>query len=458
MKINKDFINKYNVSGPRYTSYPPANFFHTGFTAQDYVREIEASNDQTPENISIYIHIPFCPQRCHFCGCSTVIAQKKSIVERYIDAMKQEIKNVSSHLNLNRKVTQIHWGGGTPNSISMLFIKDIMDYIKSIFTLAENAEIAMECSPAYLEYSHIDELAEMGFNRLSLGIQDFREDVLQVVNRRGSKHPVRSLVNYLRLKGFRGINLDFIYGLPLQTVESFKETLKKAIEIRPDRLVTFSYAHVPWVKTAQKQLEKIGLPGPEEKMDMYLSGIDLMEKAGYTFLGIDHFVLPDDNLAIAYNNKKLHRNFQGYCTLETTGQVYGFGASSISQLYGAYAQNFKDFPKYIELIEQNGYAIERGYKLNKDELIVRSVVNSIMCNGLLDFDQIAHQFQMTAAEIKEVIQFDPSKFEEFIADDLLDLNGSQIRVHENGHLFERNIAMALDPALKKGENVYSRTV
>lgn len=458
MNINKDFINKYNVSGPRYTSYPPANFFHTGFTASDYVAEIEASNHQTPENISLYIHIPFCPQRCHFCGCSTVIAQKKSIVERYIDALKQEIRNVSSHLNLNRKVTQIHWGGGTPNSISMLFIKDIMDFIRSIFTLAANAEIAMECSPAYLEYSHIDQLAEMGFNRLSLGIQDFREDVLQVVNRKGSKHPVKDLVKYLRLKGFRGINLDFIYGLPLQTVNSFSETLKKAIEIRPDRLVTFSYAHVPWVKTAQKQLEKIGLPGPDEKMEMYLNGIDLMEKSGYTFLGIDHFVLPDDDLAIAFKNKKLHRNFQGYCTLETTGQVYGFGASSISQLWGAYAQNYKDFPKYIELIEQNGYAIERGYQLNRDELIVRSVVNSIMCNGILNFYEIASQFNLTKEEIKSIIQFDPEKFKDFITDGLIDLDSTQIRVRENGHLFERNIAMALDPALKKGENVYSRTV
>lgn len=458
MIVNKDFINKYNVSGPRYTSYPPANFFHTGFNASDYVAQIEASNNQNPENISLYIHIPFCPQRCHFCGCSTVIAQKRSIVERYLDAMKQEIRNVSSHLDLNRRVTQIHWGGGTPNSISMKFIKDIMDFIKSVFTLDKNAEIAMECSPAYLEFSHIDQLAEMGFNRLSLGIQDFREDVLKAVNRQGSKHSVKDLVDYLRRKGFRGINLDFIYGLPLQTVQSFSETLEKAIEIRPDRLVTFSYAHVPWVKQAQKQLEKIGLPGPDDKMEMYLNSIAQMEKAGYTFLGIDHFVLPDDDLAVAFKNKKLHRNFQGYCTLETTGQVYGFGASSISQLWGAYAQNFKDFPKYIELIEQNGYAIERGYALTKDEQIIRSVVNSIMCNGLLQFDEIAGQFKMTKEELKKTIQFDLSKFDTLLSDGLVEINSSAIKVCENGHLFERNIAMALDPALKKGENVYSRTV
>lgn len=458
MIVNSGFLSKYNVSGPRYTSYPPANFFHTGFTTSDYVKEIEASNKQTPENISLYIHIPFCPQKCHFCGCTTVIAQKKSIVERYIAAMKQEMKNVASHLDLNRKVTQIHWGGGTPNSISMNFIREIMDSVKGIFTIAENAEIAMECSPSYLEYSHIDQLADMGFNRLSLGIQDFREDVLKAVNRQGSRHLVKNLVEYLRNKGFRGINLDFIYGLPLQTPESFKETLNNAAEIRPDRIVTFSYAHVPWVKKAQAQLEKIGLPGPEEKMEMLVNSIAQLEQAGYISIGIDHFVLPDDDLAIAFKNKKLHRNFQGYCTLQTTGQVYGFGASSISQLWGAYAQNYKDFPRYIDQVEKTGYAIERGYKLNRNEQIVRSVINSIMCNGLLSFNEIASQFQTTENEIKKIVQFNDLKFKDIVADGIMEVNQSGIKFHEHGLMFARNVAMLLDPALHQTENVYSKTV
>ena len=235
MSVSSEILNKYNVSGPRYTSYPPANFFNNAFAVSDYIGELKDSNTQSPKDISIYIHIPFCPCRCHFCGCSTVIAQKKSVVERYIDAMKVEITNVSSHLDLQRRVTQIHWGGGTPNSIEMRFIRDIMEHIRSIFTISEKAEIAMECSPAYLEFSDIDELAEMGFNRMSLGIQDFRADVLKVVNRMGPKYPVNEVVDYLRTKGFRGINLDFIYGLPLQTPESFTETLAQAIAIRPDQ-------------------------------------------------------------------------------------------------------------------------------------------------------------------------------------------------------------------------------
>ena len=458
MGVSTEFLNKYNVSGPRYTSYPPANFFNNAFSVSDYIGELKASNTQTPKDISIYIHIPFCPCRCHFCGCSTVIAQKKSIVEQYIDAMKTEISNVASHLDLNRKVTQIHWGGGTPNSIEMAFIRDIMIHIRSIFTIASKAEIAMECSPAYLEFSDIDELAEMGFSRMSLGIQDFREDVLKIVNRMGPKHPVQDIVAYLRTKGFRGINLDFIYGLPLQTAESFKETLKQAIAIRPDRIVTFSYAHVPWVKKAQKILEKTGLPGPEEKMEMLINTIAQLEEAGYISIGIDHFVLPDDDLAIAYQEKKLHRNFQGYCTLETTGQVYGFGASAIGQVWGAYAQNIKEFPKYIEAIESTGYAIERGYKLNNEEQIIRTIVNNIMCNGVLNFDEVAAQFKLSAQDIKNLVRFNPQNFSDFIADGLMELNGDQIRVHEKGFIFARNIAMALDPAFNQEENIYSKTV
>ncbi len=459
MNITSDFLDKHNVSGPRYTSYPPANFFHTNFTSKDYLEQLIASNDQFPENISIYIHIPFCPQRCHFCGCNTVIGQKKSVVERYTDAIQQEIKNVSSHLDLkNRKVTQIHWGGGTPNSISIHFIEAIMLLIKEKFIIDQHAEIAIECSPAYLDYSHIDQLAEMGFNRMSLGIQDFRADVLNAVNRQQPKLPVKDVVNYLRSKGFTGINLDFIYGLPLQTVDSFKETMEKAIEIKPDRIVTFSYAHVPWVKEEQLKLEKIGLPQPKEKMEMLINNIQQLQDAGYEAIGIDHFAHPDDQLAKAFKNKRLHRNFQGYCTLETTGQVYGFGASSISQLWGAYAQNQKGIIQYMEAIEKEGYAIERGYALSIKQQIVRSVINSIMCNGLLIFEEIATQFKMTADEIKTIINYDPKKLTQFEKDELISISDEGIRISENGRMIGRNIAMAFDPDLKQGETIYSKTV
>ncbi len=458
MDVSSEFLQKYNISGPRYTSYPPANFFHQGFTSSDYIDELIASNEQKPENISLYIHIPFCPKRCHFCGCSTVIAQRRLIVERYIQALKTEIKQVASLLDSSRKVTQIHWGGGTPNSISMSYIHEIMDWIRMNFELNDHAEIAMECSPAYLDYKHIDELAEMGFNRISLGIQDFREDVLAVVNRDAPRHPVKDIVDYLRGKGFRGINLDFIYGLPMQTLESFRSTIEQAIAIRPDRIVTFSYAHVPWVKEAQKQLEKIGLPDADDKMILFLQATAQRADAGYCAIGIDHFTLPDDDLTKAFKNKQLHRNFQGYCTLETTGQVYAFGASSITQIWGAYAQNHKDITKYMEAIESNGFAIERGYRLKKEEQIVRTAINRIMCNGLLNLDEVALEFGLPVDAVKDLVAFDPAKFETYIDDEIMQLKGNEITLTEKGFLCARNIAMVLDPALKTGEGIYSKTV
>ncbi|VAW29206.1 Coproporphyrinogen III oxidase, oxygen-independent [hydrothermal vent metagenome] len=458
MELNSEFLNKYNVSGPRYTSYPPANFFHANINSDNYIEELQASNTQKPENISLYIHIPFCPLRCHFCGCNTTSGQNRSVVRRYIDAVKKEIKIVANNLDLNRRVTQIHWGGGTPNSIAMSFIEEIMDLIKETFVIAKNAEIAIECSPAYLDFPHIDELAGMGFNRVSLGIQDFREDILEVVNRQAPKHPVKDIVEYFREKGFSGINLDFIYGLPMQTTESFRETLNKAIEIKPDRIVTFSYAHVPWVKEAQKKLEEVGLPQAKDKIAMLINSIKQLQDAGYISIGIDHFAKPEDDLAQAYLNKKLHRNFQGYCTLETTGQVYGFGASSISQLWGAYIQNRKGIFEYMDSVEKTGFAVERGYILNKNEQLVRSVVNSIMCNGILIFDKIASQFHISVDEVKSIIAFDKSRFLDFENDGLIQINNDSITVSDKGRMIARNIAMALDPALKQGEAIYSKTV
>lgn len=458
MKISSEFLNKYNVPGPRYTSYPPANFFHKNFRNEDYVKELDASNKQLPENISLYIHIPFCPVRCHFCGCNTAVGQKKSVLEQYVASVKKEINNVAARLDRSRRLTQIHWGGGTPNSISLHYIGEIMDTIRSNFKIEPFAEVAIECSPAYLEFEHIDQFADMGFNRMSLGIQDFREDVLEVVNRRPPKHPVKEIVDHLRVNGFKGINLDFIYGLPLQTVESFAATIEKALDIKPDRLVTFSYAHVPWVKEAQKKLEEVGLPGPDTKISMLVQTIEMMQSAAYIPIGIDHFARPDDELAKAYKNKKLHRNFQGYCTLETTGQVYGFGASSITQLWGAYAQNHKGITEYINAIEKDGFAIERGFALNKKQQVVRAVINSIMCNGVLRFDEIAEQFSMNMTEIKNILHFDADRFAGFIEDGLIEMDDKKIIVSEKGQMVARNIAMTLDPDLKVGDSVYSRTV
>lgn len=278
----------------------------------------------------------------------------------YVDALKKEILMVKNYLDPNRKVSQIHWGGGTPNSLPVEMIGEIMQLIHANFSFIDKPEIAMECHPAMLDEEFIGKLAALKFNRFSLGIQDFKQEVLDNVNRDASIIPVEELVKMIRNHENTSVNLDFIYGLPFQDEKSFAETINKAIEITPDRLVTFSYAHVPWVKKAQKILEVKGLPSADKKLEMFETGFQLLTQNGYEAIGLDHFAKPNDELSIAFKNRTLHRNFQGYCTRETTGQVYAFGATGISQLESAYAQNAKDTNTYVDQINKGEFTIEKG--------------------------------------------------------------------------------------------------
>ncbi len=458
MKIDDKFLKKYNKSGPRYTSYPPATFFTAEYENVDLKNSIILSNDEDPQSISVYIHIPFCPQLCHFCGCTTETGFTKPFLHKYVDAIIKEIKLVAKDINPNRKLTQVHWGGGTPNAIAYNHIEKITNTIKESFTFTDNYEMAIECSPAYFEFKHIELLKQFGFNRISLGIQDFRQDVLDAINRKGPKLPIVDLINKIKEEGFTGTNIDLVYGLPLQTVESFNETVDKAIALDTDRIVTFSYAHVPSVIERQKVLEKIGFPSIEEKAKMYQNAYDKFTDAGYIAIGMDHFAKPNDEFAIALRNKNLHRNFQGYCTRATTGQVYGFGASSISQLHSAYSQNEKNSAKYIKRIEKDGLAVIRGYQMTERDKIVRQIINEVMCNYYVDINVVAKDFGITTENVYQAVEFSIDKFEEFIKDRLMDIEGDEIKVNENGRLVIRNIAMKFDPLLTKGVGSYSKTI
>ncbi|MDA3894388.1 MAG: oxygen-independent coproporphyrinogen III oxidase [Salinivirgaceae bacterium] len=454
----KELLLKYNRPGPRYTSYPPANFFTEKTSVENFKSVLIKSNKEKPENISLYFHVPFCPQLCHFCGCNTDEMLKMSVVELYFKAMLTEIDNISALLSKDRKVTQIHWGGGTPNSVAFKFIEEVMLKLKNIFTLAPNAEIAMECSPAYISKDYINKLRSVGFNRISLGVQDFNEKVLEVVNRAAPRYPIEEIIADIREAGFEGVNIDLIYGLPLQTEESYLKTIERALKLRPDRLVTFSYAHVPWVKSAQKKLEKYGLPSPEEKLEMLLSGYSKITEAGYEAIGMDHFALMSDELAIAKNEKLLHRNFQGYCTKETTGQVYSFGSTGINQLHDAYFQSAKSTSEYIRLINETGFANIKGYELSIEEKAIRRMINEIMCNGILDFKDLALEFNLSVEALKKICKFEESKFAEFIADNLMHYENNKLNVTENGMMVVRNIAMTFDPNLAENVNMYSKTI
>ena len=458
MKIDNKLLNKYNKKGPRYTSYPPATHFSEKYDDKDFINSVIKSNNENPQNVSIYIHIPFCPQICHFCGCTTESGFTKPFLERYVDALIKEIEFVSKYINNDRKLTQIHWGGGTPNAISLKYIQRITEKILMCFNLNDEYEMAIECSPAHLDYRHIELLKSYGFNRISLGIQDFDGKVLDAINRRRPKRPISKMVEKIHSEGFRGTNIDLVYGLPLQTVKNFNKTIEKAIDLNTDRIVTFSYAHVPSILPRQKILETIGFPSAEEKAEMYNNAYKKFTEAGYVPIGMDHFCRPDDEFYLALNNNQLHRNFQGYCTTRTTGQVYGFGASSISQLFSAYSQNVKNAAQYIKMINEKNTAVLRGYNLERNEKIIRDVINSVMCNYYVDFSEIAKKFESDSDEIKEIVGFDNEKFRDFVDLNFMKIENDKIIIYDSARLYIRNIAMEFDPLLNKKIGTYSKTI
>ena len=458
MKINEKLLKKYSSTGPRYTSYPPATFFDTNFTNDDFKEKLIVSNNEFPQNISVYINIPFCPQICHFCGCTTETGFTKPFLERYIDALIKEIDYVSKKIDSTRILTQVHWGGGTPNAISYKFIERVTNKLFDTFKFASNYEMAIECNPAHIEFRHIELLKKFGFNRISLGIQDFRLDVLEGINRKPSKHPIEDIVKKISDEGFTGTNIDLVYGLPYQTPKRFDKTVDRAIKLNTDRIVTFSYAHVPSILPRQKILEDIGFPSSSDKALMYENAYKKLVDAGYVSIGMDHYSKPDDDFAIALKNKQLHRNFQGYCTLETTGQVYAFGASSISQLDSAYIQNIKNASQYINSIEKNNLAVLRGYSVNKEQKIIREIINSIMCNYFVDINIISKKYNLTNSELYNSIKFKEDSLEDFISDKILDFNDNKIIINESGRLFTRNIAMRFDPLIDQKIGTYSNTV
>ena len=458
MKIPQKLIDKYNVPVPRYTSYPPANFFTEEFGTKDYLKAVEESNLGKPENISIYFHIPFCPQLCLYCGCNTHITKNQDLIRRYVDALKKEIMMIRPLLDRKRKVSQVHWGGGTPNAIPSAYIGEIMDIINNEFEFIEKPEIAIECNPAYLDEQYIEELASFGFNRISMGVQDFQEKVLNAVHREIPTIPIAKLADMIRSHSGVSVNLDFIYGLPFQTADSFAKTIDQAIEIDADRLVTFSYAHVPWVKKAQEKLEEYGLPKPDEKVKMFEQAWQRLTSAGYDTIGLDHYAKSDDDMAIALKERTLHRNFQGYCTRETTGQVYAFGVTGISQLENVYAQNARTVNEYIESIENGKIKIVKGYTLDDTEKIIRHIINEIMCNQYLNWSQVASQFSLSAAEIKKLLSFNEDKLIGFANDQLLKYSENEITISQTGRFFLRNMAAVFDVRQNDGSKKFSQSV
>ncbi len=440
MVWDQNIIEKYNYSGPRYTSYPTALEFNESF---DHKQFLEATHIYPEKPLSLYVHIPFCHQLCYFCGCNKIITRHQEKADVYLDYLEQEIQFQSPFFK-NRLVTQLHWGGGTPTFLLPAQISRLMRILRTHFTFADDAELSIEIDPRKIELSTIDLLAKEGFNRLSLGVQDFNKAVQKAINRDQDEDFIKQLLQRAKAQGFQSTNLDMIYGLPLQSKDSFAHTLNKVLELDPARLSIFNYAHMPSIFAAQRKINEDDMPKATEKLAMLQYTIEFLTQSGYQFIGMDHFAKPDDELAIAQREGKLHRNFQGYTTQEDA-DLLGLGVSAISQIGHCYSQNQKVLSVYYQQITDKKHAQWRGVALNQDDLIRRQVIKKLICNFKLDIKQIESMFSI---KFKDYFAQDIKLLQCFIKDDLLSIDDDYISVHPKGRLLIRNICMSFDVYLR----------
>lgn len=454
VEFNEKLIKKYDRPGPRYTSYPPATEFNESTGADEYVKKLVESNSRhTP--LSLYFHIPFCEQRCLYCGCNVIISHRKGIEVPYLERVYKELKLVSQYIDKERKVSQLHWGGGTPNYLDTAQIEEFFQEIRKNFDFEEDAEISIEIDPRFATKEQIKTIKKVGFNRVSIGVQDLDPKVQQTVNRVHPLPVVKRVVDNLREEEFHSINIDLIYGLPYQTVESFKKTIEQVIELNPDRLAIYSFAYVPWIKPHQKLMPQEAFPSAEEKLSILNMVIDLLQEAGYVYIGMDHFAKPDDELAIAQREGKLWRNFQGYTTRKGV-ELLGFGATSIGMLYDGYFQNYKTLREYNVSVDAGKIPVFRGYVLNEDDIIRREVIMDIMCNLGLDYDRVEQEFGI---KFEDYFERELEELKELESDGLIKVSGRQIKILPVGRLLIRNVAMVFDAHLRKKKELrFSRTV
>lgn len=455
--VNLDIIKKYDKPGPRYTSYPTAPHFHEGFTAANYLDEIIATNrgNNLPD-LSLYYHLPYCDTLCYFCGCNMIITRNRDRVKEYVSYVKKEIDLLRSYLLTDRKASQLHWGGGTPTHLNPDEILDLASYIKESFQFRQESENSCEIDPRGLTRAHLEALRAGGFNRISMGVQDFNPEVQKAVNRVQPEDMTRQVIDWTRELGFMSLNLDLIYGLPHQTVESFADTVDKIIDASPDRVAVFNYAHVPWMKKHMGLINPDDIPQPEVKLQILKMTIEKLIGAGYVLIGMDHFAKPDDELSVALREKKLYRNFQGYSTNAGT-DLYAFGITAISQLQNIYAQNYKTEKEYYQAIDNETLPVLKGYYLTQDDHIRRHVVMKLMCDFELNMQEVEQKFQLN---FQEYFAYGLANLKEFIGDGLVTVDNNTITVHGMGKLLIRNIAMNFDGYIERKEDSgrYSKTV
>jgi len=454
IEVNLELVRKYNVPGPRYTSYPTAPRFTTdiGWTQlADYVRR----NNATDRELSLYYHLPFCRSLCWFCGCTTVITKNQEASATYLNYLEKEMSLMQPLLNPRRKVTQMHFGGGTPTFLLADEIRRLGQSIHQRFQFAENYEAGVEIDPRGVTRDHLAALREAGFNRASIGVQDHNPEVQQAVHRIQPREMSEAVVDWIREAGFHSLNMDLIYGLPHQTPQSFEKTLCSIIALKPDRLAVFSYAHVPWLKHAQNVLASRNLPTAEVKMALLKLTIEKLTSEGYVYIGMDHFARENDELALAQKEKTLQRNFQGYST-HGGADIYAFGMSSISQTDTVYWQNLKDLPHYYEALDQGRSPQIKGYVLTRDDQIRRQTIMRLMCHLSLDLAKLSADFDIDAPRYFEK---ELASLADLEADGLVKRTDHSVEITDSGRLLIRNIAMRFDAYLPgEKERRFSKTI
>ncbi len=456
MQLDPAALARYDKPGPRYTSYPTAVEFNDSFTATDYVSRLRQLGPE--QCISLYMHLPFCQERCDFCGCYVVATRKREIGARYLEYLEEEMKRVCSHLPARPSVIQYHWGGGTPTYFDPDQLRQLNETVRKYFAILPDAERAIEIDPRVTTHEHIDLLAELGFNRLSLGVQDFDPKVQKAIGRHQSEEQTRSLYEYCREKEFKSINIDLVYGLPAQTPESFSRTLASVLMLRPNRLALYSYAHVPWVRGNQKKIDTELLPSRDDKLEIFSRASRAFSTSGYNRIGMDHFALPDDELSRALEAGNLHRNFMGY-TVHRTPNMIGLGLSAIGEVYGAYAQNVKKLSQYYQALDAGELPVDKGYALSRDDRIRRHVITALMCNGHLHFAEVERVFDIRFSDYF-ALELAELKDNESI-DGLLTMSAEGLNATLIGKIFIRNISMVFDRYLREKQRdqpTFSRTV
>ncbi|CAI1063948.1 oxygen-independent coproporphyrinogen III oxidase [Serratia grimesii] len=434
-------IQKYNYSGPRYTSYPTALEFNQGY---DDVAFQRAAARYPERSLSLYVHIPFCHKLCYFCGCNKLVTRQTHKADEYLAVLAQEIA-LRAPLFAGRKVSQLHWGGGTPTYLSKSQISTLVAQLRQHFDFLPDLEMSIEVDPREIELDVLDHLRSEGFNRLSMGVQDFNKDVQRLVNREQDEDFIFALIARAKALGFNSTNIDLIYGLPKQTPESFAYTLQRVAELNPDRLSVFNYAHMPNLFAAQRKIKDADLPSAQQKLDILQQTIASLTESGYQFIGMDHFARPDDELAVAQREGKLHRNFQGYTT-QGDSDLLGLGVSAISMLGDSYAQNQKELKTYYRSVEAQGNALWRGLAMTEDDCLRREVIKTLICNFKLDYLAIEQQFGISfASYFAEDLQL----LAPFERDGLVERNEQGIRVTPRGRLLIRNICMCFDIYLRQ---------